>query len=157
MNKRIMLGPAAAMLAASLLLSACGGSSKAPASSSGSPAFHTSTGTPVVVLGGALNTVTPQGGALKGHTLPGGYLTVHVTEGSLLFVVQTTPTTAVFRCLLYALPQTSKVPISVTVKTTNGYKTYYVRPSKPLMPGPYQLRYGGSGRFEMALYEVGAS
>ena len=109
------------------------------------------------MYGGVLSTVTPQGGSHKGHTLPGGYLTVHVTGGGLLFVVQTMPTTAVFRCLLYALPQTTKVPISVTVKTIVGYKTYYVRPSKPLTPGPYQLVYGGTGQFEMALYETGAS
>ena len=110
-----------------------------------------------MVFGGPLNTVTPQGGALKGRTLPGGYVTVHVTGGSLLFVIRTMPTTAVFQCLLYALPQLRKVPIRVAVKTTFGFKTYYVRTSKPLTPGPYQLRYGGAGRFQMALYETGAS
>ena len=155
-----MLGPAVAVLAASALLSACGGGSKAPASSSGSPASTTSpssVGTPVVVFGGPLNTVTPQGGALKGRRLPGGYVTVHVTGGSLLFVVLTWPKTAIFQCALYALPQLRKVPIHVAVKTTYGYKTYYVRTSKPLTPGPYQFRYGGAGRLQMALYETGAS
>ena len=37
-NRRSVLGPAVAVLAASVLLSACGSGSKAPASSSGSPA-----------------------------------------------------------------------------------------------------------------------
>ena len=160
MGRHSRLGPAVAVLAASVLLSACGGGQKVPASNSTSPAASTSpssAGTPVAVYGGVLSTVTPQRGSHKGHTLPGGYLTVHVTGGSLLFVVRTMPTTAVFQCQLYTLPQLRKVPIRVTVKTTFGYKTYKVLPSTRLTPGPYQLVYGGTGRFEMALYETGAS
>ena len=110
-----------------------------------------------MVFGGFLKSYTPQGGALKGRTQPGAYVTIHVTGGSRLFVVITMPKTAVFQCLLYALPQLRKVPIRVAVKTTYGVKTYYVRPSKPLTPGPYQFVYGGAGQFQMALYESGAS
>jgi hypothetical protein len=109
-----------------------------------------------VVLGGFLSTVTPRDGAQKGRTLPGGHVMVQVTGGSLLFVVLTSPKTAVFQCLLYALPQHRKVPIHVAVTSTRGFKTYHVRPSKPLTLGPYQLDFGGSGRFQMALYETGA-
>jgi hypothetical protein len=157
MNRRRMLGPAVAVLAASVLLSACGGGSKAPASSSGLPASTTfPTGTPVVAFGGPLSTVTPRDGAQKGRALPGNSVVVHVTGGSLLFVVQTFPKTAVFRCVLYADPQLSKVPLHVTVTSDNGIKTYHVSPAQRLTPGPYTLRFGGSGQFGLSLYETGA-
>lgn len=153
-----MLGPVVAALAASVLLCACGGGAKAPGSNSGSPtpSPSSSVGTRVVVFGGFLARVKPQGGALKGRTLPGGYVDVNMDRGSLLFVVRTMPKTATFQCWLYAAPQLRKVPIQVTETSTYGFKTYYVRPSKPLAPGPYQLVYGGTGRFQMSLYEIGA-
>jgi len=150
-----MLGPVLAMLAASVLLSACGGGSKAPAPSSGSP-YLPYPGTPVAVVGGVLNTVTAQGGAQKGRKQPGGYITVSVPVGSLLFIIRTMPQTAVFRYRLYELPELREVPTRVTVKTISGFKALYVRPSAPLAPSLYQLVYGGTGRFQMAVYEVGA-
>jgi hypothetical protein len=154
-----MLGQAVTVLAATVLLTACGGGSKAPSSSSGSPTPTTSPsslGTPVVVFGGPLGTTTPREGPQKGHTLPDNGVTVHVTGRSLLFVVLTSPKTAVFRCAFYALPQQRKVPIHVAVTSTHGFKTYRVRPSKPLTPGPYVLRFGGKGRFQMSVYEPDA-
>jgi len=160
MNKRSVLGPAIALLAASILLTACGSGSSMPTSSSGSPAsatYPSPTETPVVVLGGPLSTVTPRAGAQKGRTLPGNAVSVHMTGGSLLFVVLTVPKTAVFHCVLEAPgPQTRRVPTQVTVTSKSGFKTYRVSPSQPLTPGPYILRFGGSGRFQMSVYETGA-
>ena len=98
-----------------------------------------------MVFGGPLSTVTPRAGAQKGRTLLGNSVTVHVTGGSLLFVVRTIPKTAVFRCVLYALPSQRKVPIHVAVTTKYGWKTYQVRPSQPLTPGPYGLRFRRNG------------
>jgi hypothetical protein len=158
-NRRDVLGPAVAILVACVVLSACGGGAKASASSSASPASGTSpspVGAPVVVFGGPLTTVTPRGGAQKGRTLPGSSVMIHVNGGSLLFVVVPFPKTAVFHSVLYALPQLRRVPIHVTVTTKYGWKTYHVRPSQPLTPGAYELRFGGEGRYQMSIYEPGS-
>ena len=153
MNGRGVLGRAVAVLAASVVVNGCGGAT-APTSSSPVSTTSPSSSSPLVVaLGGPLSTVTPRAGALKGHTLPGGHVLVHLTGGSLLFVVRTVPKAAVFRCALYALPHQRKVPTSVTVTSSHGSKTYEVRPSEPLAPGPYRLDFGGAGRFQMSLYE----
>jgi len=159
MIRRSVLGLAVAVLAATVLLSACGSGSKAPSSSSAWPipdASLMSLGPAYVAIGGPLRTFTPQAGAQEGRTLLGNSIVVHVTGGSLLFVVSTIPKTAVFHCVLYALPQQRRVPIQVAVTTKYGWKTYQVRPSQPLAPGPYELRFGGSGQFGMSLYETGA-
>ena len=148
-HRHAILWPGVVALVATALLAACGGS-KTPAPSSTSP---------IVSYGGVLSTVTPTAGAQKGRTLPGGTLIVHVSAGTLRFVVSTYTKHATFTCQLYNRPQLNlePVPIRITVKATHGLKSYDVQPTKALPPGPYFFRYGGRGRFTLALYEPGAN
>jgi hypothetical protein len=161
MRRRWSLGPLVAVLSLALFVSACGGSSKPQASSSG-PAG------PATPQPYALFKWTPvmdYGGALDARARTGGYVDVTLTGWGVGFSVFSQPwpnpgsKVAAFRCHVFEFPllrgkRMREVPTRVTVVAHDVGKTYEVRPAKPVGPGQYRLVYSGSGWFDMSVYEL---